>query len=127
MLAQTALLMYCFFVILQAVKKTMTIKDATGKAMEAVEVFGACINFLSNHLFDRVKQSIPESKKEDIQYVLTVPAIWNEGAKLFMKEAAKKVNCHKLSPCYQHGEEVKCIPHFCGYTTGFFALCRMTP
>ena len=69
----------------------MSIKDATGKAMDAVEVFGACIRFLSDHLYDRVKQSIPESKKEDIRYVLTVPAIWNEGAKLFMKEAAKKV------------------------------------
>ena len=77
--------------IQQAVKKTMSIKDATGKAMDAVEVFGACIRFLSDHLYDRVKQSIPESKKEDIRYVLTVPAIWNEGAKLFMKEAAKKV------------------------------------
>lgn len=75
-----------------AVKKTMTIKDATGKPMDAVDVFGGCIRFLSDHLFDRVKQSIPESKKEDIRYVLTVPAIWNEGAKLFMKEAAKKAN-----------------------------------
>ena len=80
-----------YVITFQAVKKTMTIKDATDKPMNAVDVFGACIKFLADHLFDRVKQSIPETKREDIKYVLTVPAIWNEGAKLFMKEASKKV------------------------------------
>jgi hypothetical protein len=28
----------------------------------------------------------------DIRWVLTVPAIWNDGAKQFMREAAEKVS-----------------------------------
>ena len=67
------------------------IKDETGKPMEAVKVFGHGIKYLKDHLFTKVKRTLPETRDEDIRYVVTVPAIWNEGAKLFMREAAKVV------------------------------------
>ena len=68
------------------------INDETGKPMSAVKVFGYGIKYLKDHLFGRVKRTLPETRDDDIRYVLTVPAIWNEGAKLFMKEAAKVVS-----------------------------------
>lgn len=70
-------------------KKSFMINDETGKPMSAVKVFGYGIKYLKDHLFGRVKRTLPETRDDDIRYVLTVPAIWNEGAKLFMKEAAK--------------------------------------
>ena len=45
-------------------------------------------------------------KADDIQWVLTVPAIWTPAAKQFMREAANQVRLHKntswsLIPAYQ--------------------------
>lgn len=34
-------------------------------------------------------------KADDIQWVLTVPAIWTPAAKQFMREAANQVRLHK--------------------------------
>lgn len=34
---------------------------------------------------------LPDTNEDDIRFVLTVPAIWNEAAKQFMREAASKV------------------------------------
>ena len=78
----------------QDLKKSFMIKDECGNSMPAVKVFGYGIKFLKDHLFGRVKRTLPETRDEDIRYVLTVPAIWNEGAKLFMREAAKVVSYH---------------------------------
>ena len=54
-------------------------------------MFGYGIKFLKDHLFEKVKRCMMGVRDGDIRYVLTVPAIWNEGAKLFMKEAAELV------------------------------------
>ena len=88
------------------------IKDETGKPMEARKVFGAGIKYLKDHLITKVKRTLPETREEDIRFVLTVPAIWNEGAKLFMREAAKVVStkdvskprpeCHSEAICYKN-------------------------
>lgn len=32
-------------------------------------------------------------KKDEIYYVLTVPAIWNDNAKQFMRQVAEQVTC----------------------------------
>ena len=67
------------------------IRDETGKLMDARKVFGAGIKYLKEHVFLIIKRDWPQTQEEDIRFVLTVPAIWNEGAKLFMTEAAKEV------------------------------------
>lgn len=56
--------------------------------MLAVDVFSAAIKFLMSHLLDAVKE-----KKTDIQWVLIVPAIWDDVAKHLMRESAEKVKC----------------------------------
>ena len=72
----------------------MLLKDDQGNRMEAVKVFAAAIKFLKDHLMKQLKQRIDTILEQDINWVLTVPAIWNDGAKQFMKEAADKVNIY---------------------------------
>ncbi|XP_060077646.1 heat shock 70 kDa protein 12A-like [Ylistrum balloti] len=72
-------------------RKDTLVKDTTGKSLPAIDVFSHSIKFLKQHLFDTINNHIGgELKEEDIQYVLTVPAIWDDKAKQFMREAARK-------------------------------------
>ncbi|XP_052780055.1 heat shock 70 kDa protein 12A-like [Mya arenaria] len=72
------------------ITRDMDIEDETGKKLNAKLVFMATIRFLKDDLLkcieDRIKECV---KPEDIRWVLTVPAIWDDGAKQFMREAAE--------------------------------------
>lgn len=59
--------------------------------MPAIDVFAAAIKYMKDHLTTKVQQQLVEMPDDDIRWVLTVPAIWNEAAKQFMREAAKMV------------------------------------
>ncbi|XP_021360116.1 heat shock 70 kDa protein 12A-like [Mizuhopecten yessoensis] len=65
------------------------IKDVTGREMRAMNVFSAGIKYLRDH-FHEMLQERSIFEEEDIQWVLTVPAIWNDAAKQFMRKAAVK-------------------------------------
>ncbi|CAG2207277.1 Ubiquitin-conjugating enzyme E2 J1,Probable ubiquitin-conjugating enzyme E2 33,Ubiquitin-conjugating enzyme E2 32,Ubiquitin-conjugating enzyme E2 6,Ubiquitin-conjugating enzyme E2 34 [Mytilus edulis] len=65
------------------------IPDCTGKQMQAIEVFSAGIRYLKNHLFTHFNERIP-MRDADIHWVLTIPAIWDEAAKKFMRICAEK-------------------------------------
>ena len=68
------------------------LEDETGKTLEAKTVFSLAIEFLKDDLLGQcLKQLADILSEEDIQWVLTVPAIWNDGAKQFMREAAEHV------------------------------------
>lgn len=68
------------------------LSDISGKKMLAMDVFSAAIKYMEEHLLHKLsKTSDTETKKEEIRWVLTVPAIWNDTAKSFMREAAIKV------------------------------------
>ena len=41
-------------------------------------------------------------KREDVYWVLTVPAIWNDSEKQIMEEAAKMVNIFKICAVKKH-------------------------
>lgn len=56
-----------------------------------MHVFSQSIKFLRNDLFKSLKKMIADIQEDDIHYVLTVPAIWDDSAKQFMREAAVKV------------------------------------
>ncbi|XP_052780054.1 heat shock 70 kDa protein 12A-like isoform X2 [Mya arenaria] len=72
------------------INRDMKIEDKTGKKLKADIVFSAAIRFLKDDLLkviqDRIKGSV---KPEEISWVLTVPAIWDDGAKQFMRESAE--------------------------------------
>ena len=72
-------------------------KDATGKPVEAMTVFSLCIKYLKDLIVSELNKSLStDVRLSDIQFILTVPAIWNDTAKMFMREAATTV-CMKLA------------------------------
>jgi len=68
------------------------LEDDAGKQMPAMDVFSACIRYLKDQLFGQSRLQMPKIQESDIRWVITVPAIWNEPAKQFMREAAVKVS-----------------------------------
>ena len=55
-------------------------------------VFAAVIKYLKQHLVTNLEKGIARTVNEsDIHWVLTIPAIWNESAKQFMREAVVEV------------------------------------
>jgi len=62
------------------------------KKMLAVDVFTAVIKYLKEHLLSEMTS--PVLSNVDIQWVITVPAIWDLKARTFMREAAKEVRAY---------------------------------
>jgi len=67
-----------------------TIKAANGKRIKAKTVFARSIKFLKDEALKIICQRTGDDhyNADDIQWVLTVPAIWTPKAKQFMREAA---------------------------------------
>ena len=61
--------------------------------MKAIDVFSAAIRYLKDHLIRALngRNTFNEISVDDIMWVLTVPAVWSDAAKQFMREAAEKV------------------------------------
>ncbi|KAK3084449.1 hypothetical protein FSP39_013736 [Pinctada imbricata] len=70
-------------------KSTLTADN--GKKMNALTVFSESIRFFVGNFNNRLDTIFNEVNSNEIRWVLTVPAIWNEKAKSFMREAAIKV------------------------------------
>ena len=77
--------------VLQGLLRDTLIEDDKGKRMEAMKVFSAAIGYLRNHLLSTCKKQLKSIEDSDIKWVLTVPAIWTDSSKQFMREAAEKV------------------------------------
>ena len=59
--------------------------------MPAMTIFSMAINYMRGHVMSALENSFSEIKQPDVMFVITVPAIWNDAAKQFMREAAVKV------------------------------------
>ncbi|WAR08521.1 HS12B-like protein [Mya arenaria] len=70
-------------------RETM-LEEINGKNMEALKIFSYSIEYLKDHLMRTLHNRLPDVTEDDIQFVLTVPAIWNDRAKQFMRDAANK-------------------------------------
>ncbi|XP_065923810.1 heat shock 70 kDa protein 12A-like [Magallana gigas] len=69
------------------------IPDSRGRELPAVKVFSYAIKYLKDRLLDDLKkrEDMELMKKEGVtSWLLTVPANWDDKAKEFMREAAKK-------------------------------------
>lgn len=75
----------------QDIKGGMIIEDVTGKPLSAMKVFAKSIEALMQHLFDIFNQRGIDIKKTEIRWVLTVPAVWSDAAKQFMRRSAELV------------------------------------
>jgi hypothetical protein len=74
-------------------EETIQVKEIERKKkMLAVDVFTAVIGYFKRHLLGEMK--CPVLSDVDIQWVITVPAIWDLKARTFMREAAKKVRAY---------------------------------
>lgn len=69
-----------------------TVEDITGKQMDALPVFSFAIRYLWNHFLKEMKERAQIVLPKEIRYVITVPAIWEDRAKQFMREAAIMVS-----------------------------------
>lgn len=70
------------------IKADMLIEDLTGKSLPAIDVFSSSIKALTSHLKNELELKGTGVLEDDIKWVLTVPAIWSETAKLFMRKSA---------------------------------------
>ncbi|XP_048160566.1 heat shock 70 kDa protein 12B [Corvus hawaiiensis] len=67
------------------------LEAVNGKKMLALEVFAHALRFFKQHAVQELKDQCPSLPENDaIRWVLTVPAIWKQPAKQFMREAAYK-------------------------------------
>ncbi|XP_053384646.1 heat shock 70 kDa protein 12B-like [Mercenaria mercenaria] len=65
-----------------------TIEDINGTSMPAMKIFSMSLRFLREHFLDALGKQTCGVLEKDVQYVITLPAIWNDSAKQFMREAA---------------------------------------
>lgn len=82
---------------LQNVKRCISFNDITGETIEAAIVFEYSIKYLLRCLHLQINKTFVGIHSEDIAFVLTVPAIWGDKAKMFMREAAMKVLLKNIS------------------------------
>ncbi|CAC5396426.1 unnamed protein product [Mytilus coruscus] len=66
----------------------LIIEDITGKPMAALDVFTLSIKALVKHLMALLEKQGTGVKMKEIRWVLTVPAIWTDSAKQFMRKGA---------------------------------------
>ncbi|XP_053400254.1 heat shock 70 kDa protein 12A-like [Mercenaria mercenaria] len=73
------------------IKRGMEISDEMGKQFPAKDVFAMSIKYLVDDMMVTVGQRlVGELRSHEIHWVLTVPAIWSDAAKQFMREAASQ-------------------------------------
>lgn len=70
--------------------------DVSGRAYPAQIVITQFIKALLDHVIKHLKKGMPDINKDtDVKWILTVPAIWNDAAKRYMRQCANNV-----STCY---------------------------
>ncbi|XP_053389073.1 heat shock 70 kDa protein 12A-like [Mercenaria mercenaria] len=76
------------FLYNRKIYRSTELEAANGNKMNAKEVFAAVIKYLKDHLIDALAKRATPVGKDDTHWILTVPAIWTDRAKQFMREAA---------------------------------------
>lgn len=73
------------------VDKNMGLPDMFDKELPAIDVFAAAIEYMKDHFLDKLHDGNDDEKfvtVKDVHFILTVPAIWSDLAKQFMRQAA---------------------------------------
>ncbi|XP_052083880.1 heat shock 70 kDa protein 12A-like [Mytilus californianus] len=74
----------------QNIRMSMVLEDVRGKPLPAIDVFSLSIQALKCHLHSSIEVKNIEFDKRQTKWVLTVPAIWTDTAKQFMRKSAEK-------------------------------------
>ncbi|KAM9579944.1 heat shock 70 kDa protein 12B-like [Guaruba guarouba] len=74
------------------VTSDMGLKATNGKMLPALKVFSESLRYLKEHALNTIQEASFETvySKEEITWVITVPAIWSAAARQFMRLAAKE-------------------------------------
>ena len=70
--------------------RDVKLKAANGKELSAIKVITITLEHLKNLILKDIEEQITHPNRR-IQWIVTVPAIWSEGAKQMMREAATLV------------------------------------
>ncbi|XP_053399071.1 heat shock 70 kDa protein 12A-like [Mercenaria mercenaria] len=68
--------------------RDIKLKDDKGLTLPAMTVFSEGIRYLKDHLIRTCEEKDVGLRFEEVHWVITVPAIWDDSAKQFMREAA---------------------------------------
>lgn len=71
-------------------RKESSIYDVSGKPASAIKVFSLSIKYLKDHCLKVIKERGVLNNPKDVRFVLTVPAIWTDRSKQFMRVAANQ-------------------------------------
>ncbi|OWF45296.1 heat shock 70 kDa protein 12A-like [Mizuhopecten yessoensis] len=91
-------------------RETM-IEDETGKKLPAMLVISMSIGYMKDHLLALINKRCIGAEENDIHWVITIPAIWDDSAKQFMREAA--VNCGMRSDQLSFALEPEAASLYC--------------
>ncbi|XP_060589159.1 heat shock 70 kDa protein 12A-like [Ruditapes philippinarum] len=73
------------------------LSDVHGKELAALQVFTAVINHIKEKFYEEMRNSRAGFDEDnDVQWVLTVPAIWSDSAKQFMRKAANEAGLNNV-------------------------------
>jgi len=79
---------------------------SNGQSIKALAIFAHALRFFRNHAIQELAdQSQTRILDEDIRWIISVPAIWKEPAKQFMRQAAYQVSKKNLilfNESFQH-------------------------
>jgi len=81
--------------------KDTQIEAANGRRFPAFKVVSMTLRFFKDHALRELSNQCGTTiDNDDVRWIITVPAIWNEQAKQFMRQAAYEVT--NASACYRN-------------------------
>ena len=84
----------------------MKLEDVTGKSLLAIKVFGLSLRALTSHMLKLLESEGTNIKPREIKWVLTVPAIWPDNAKQFMRSSAEKIHIQQITIIYYYHMQI---------------------
>ncbi|CAC5360453.1 unnamed protein product [Mytilus coruscus] len=76
----------------EILKRDTIIEDVLGKKKAAFEIFSMSIKYLKQQAENLMREKGHTVVKDNISWIITVPAIWTDAAKQFMRQAAEEAS-----------------------------------
>jgi len=92
-------------------REDLMVEDYLGQQRSIMEVMTKLIEALKDHFIKNLKEKGHTVNLNETLWVVTVPAIWSEKAKKFMRDAAQKSGIHKKHLLLAH--EPECAALYC--------------
>ncbi|XP_076081199.1 heat shock 70 kDa protein 12A-like [Mytilus galloprovincialis] len=100
----------------------MMILDVTGKELPAMKVFTESIRFLKDHFLEMLTDKKLSITIDDVFFVITVPAIWSDAAKQFMRVASEKAGIENSQMMLAYEPEAAAL--FCSVLPEYLGISK---